>query len=111
MRRDIAVCIILTILTCGIYGIYWMIQLNDELLAASGRSGQSGVVVFLLGLVTCGIYLYIWHYQMGEAVVSLHASVGKPNDNTPILYLVLALVGFGIVNYALMQNELNQAVA
>lgn len=111
MRRDIAVCIILSILTCGIYGIYWMIKLNDELLAVSGRSGQSGVTVFLLGLVTCGIYLYIWHYQMGETVESIHASQGQPVGSAPILYLILALVGFGIVNYALMQNELNQVLA
>ncbi len=29
-RRDIAICIILWLVTCVFYGIYWMIVLNDE---------------------------------------------------------------------------------
>ena len=29
-QRNIAVCIILSIVTCGIYGIYWLICLNDD---------------------------------------------------------------------------------
>ena len=29
-KRNIAVSIILTIVTCGIYGIYWFIMLTDE---------------------------------------------------------------------------------
>ena len=33
-ERNIALCIIFTLLTCGIYGIYWMIVLNDEMLDA-----------------------------------------------------------------------------
>lgn len=29
-NRNLALCVILSIVTCGIYGIYWMIMLNDE---------------------------------------------------------------------------------
>ena len=29
-ERSIVLCIIFTIITCGIYGIYWMIVLNDD---------------------------------------------------------------------------------
>ena len=35
-QRNIAVAIILTIVTCGIYGIYWFVKLTDEMNYASG---------------------------------------------------------------------------
>ena len=61
VRRSIPLAIIFTIITCGIYGIYWMIKLNDEVNYLSGETqATSGVVVFLLGIVTCGIYLFYW---------------------------------------------------
>ncbi|MFR2407705.1 MAG: DUF4234 domain-containing protein, partial [[Clostridium] symbiosum] len=51
-QRNIAVCILLLFVTCGIYGIYWMIVLNDETNALSGRIGTSGGTVFLFSLIT-----------------------------------------------------------
>ena len=35
-ERNIALCLIFSILTCGIYGIYWFICITDEANAASG---------------------------------------------------------------------------
>ena len=29
-RRNIAVCIVLTLVTCGIYGIYWIVCLTND---------------------------------------------------------------------------------
>ncbi len=110
-RRDIAICIILWLVTCGFYGIYWMIVLNDETNALAGRQGQSGGMVFLLSLITCGIYGLVWLYQMGEAVEQLHEQHGQPRGSAPLLYLLLGVFGFGIVSYALLQNELNQYIA
>ena len=40
-QRNIVVCILLSLVTCGIYGIYWMIVLNDETNALSGRQVQA----------------------------------------------------------------------
>lgn len=55
-QRNIAVSIILTLCTCGIYGIVWFIMLNDEVRNASKDYGMpTGGVAFLLTLVTCGI--------------------------------------------------------
>ena len=55
-QRNIALAIVLSIVTCGIYGIYWMIKVVDELNEASNnQNGTSGGMVFLLSLVTCSI--------------------------------------------------------
>ena len=36
--RNIALCIILSIITFGIYGIYWMIKINDEVNTLAGET-------------------------------------------------------------------------
>lgn len=107
-ERNIAVCIVLTIITCGIYGIYWFIVLTDEINMASGEPGTSGGLSFLLALVTCNIYGIYWAYKMGQQlqVAKERNGMGPGSDNS-ILYLILSVVGLGIVAYALMQNELN----
>ena len=56
-RRSIAMCIVLSLVTCGIYGIYWFICLTNDCNAVSNDpDGTSGGVAFLLTLITCGIY-------------------------------------------------------
>ena len=112
MQRNIVVSIILSIVTCGIYGIIWMIKLNDELNALANKQGAtSGGMVFLLTLVTCGIYGFFWYYKMGENVEAIKANNGMPAGSSPIIYLVLGLCGLGIVNYCLMQDTINKVVA
>ena len=111
MQRSIVVCILLTIVTCGFYSIYWMIKLNDELNDVAGKpEATSGGMVFLFTLITCGIYGYYWYYKMGENVDAVKTSKGLASSNTGIIYLVLGLFGFGIVNYCLMQDTLNKSV-
>lgn len=105
-RRNLGVCILLSIVTCGIYGIVWLIQMADELNAAAGEvNGTSGVTVFLLSLVTCGIYGFYWYYKAGDLV---DRASGLQDRNRGILYLLLAIFGLSIVSMALIQDELNK---
>ena len=110
-KRDVAIAIILTIVTCGFYGIYWFIKLNDEINFVTGdTAAPSGGTAFLLSLVTCGIYTFIWMYKMGEKLDNLYIARGMASGSRGILYLVFCLVGLGIVSYALMQDSLNNAI-
>lgn len=108
-KRELVTSIILTIVTCGIYGIIWFIGLNDDAKAASNdQSMQSGGMAFLLTLITCGIYGFFWAYKMGKAINQARINRGMPEDDKSILYLILQIFGLGIVGYALMQNDLNE---
>ena len=109
-NRNIALCVVLSIITCGIYGIYWLVCLVDDLNVASGRTGDtSGGVVFLLSLVTCGIYGIYWMYKAGEKVAYIkQRNTGEVDSSSSVLYLILGIIGFGIVAYALIQSELNK---
>ncbi len=112
-QRNIAVAIILTIVTCGLYGIYWMVKLVDELNEASSEpNATSGVMVVLLSIVTCGIYSLIWLYKAGEKINRAKGMRNLPIDsNAGIIYLVLGVFGLSIVSYALLQIELNKVAA
>lgn len=108
-QRKIAVCIILSIITCGIYGIYWFICLtNDTNTVAREEDGTSGGMAFLFSLITCNIYGIYWAYKQGEKLDKAKTARGKYASNSGILYLILWILGFGIIAEALMQNELNQ---
>ncbi len=108
-ERNVVTSIILSIVTCGIYGIIWFIGLTDDAKAAAeDTSLASGGLAFVFTLITCGIYGFYWAYKIGELIKTAQTKRGMtPKDNS-ILYLILQLFGLGIVVYALAQNDLNE---
>ena len=107
-QRNIALCIVLSIVTCGIYGIYWFICLSNDANTVSRTNGTSGGTAFLLSLVTCGIYGFYWMFKQGEKLDAAKTAKGMPSSNSGIIYLVLAIFGLGIISFALMQDSINK---
>lgn len=101
--RNIAVAIILTIVTCGIYGIYWTICLTREAVAVKDVNDNALVEILLM------LFLPFVGYMLVEKKFSEGlAAKGVQHHDNSILYLVLGLVGLGIVPMCLIQNDLNQ---
>lgn len=109
-ERNIVMCIILSIVTCGIYALYWEVCLQDDTNALVNDFNTSGVMVVVLSIVTCGVYAFYWAYKMGEKIDAAKQSRGIPASNSGILYLILYVCTGGIVSLALMQNEVNKLV-
>lgn len=108
-NRNVAMQIILTLVTCGIYGIVWFILMVDDVNTVSRKEGaMSGVMVLLLSIITCGIYGLIWYYQAGQVIDQARSERGELPGSSGILYLILALFGLSICSMALIQNELNK---
>lgn len=106
--RNIGLCIVLSLITCGIYMYYWIYCVHTDMQEVSPEpNSTSGGMVVLLSIVTCGIYYIYWNYKMGLAV---DAAKGTAGGNTSIVYLLLSIFGLGIVSLAMMQNELNNFV-
>ena len=105
-NRNIVLCIIFTIITCGIYGIYWFVKMTDETNAMSGNDTlANGVMALVLTIITCGLYSIYWNYQMGQKVDRIN---GVDNGSSGILYLILGIVGLSIVVYILAQDCINK---
>ncbi len=109
-KKNIAVCIILSFLTCGIYSIIWFIDLVNNLNTLSKKDGLSGGMVCLLTIITCGIYGIIWAYKAGETVDEIKQTRNMAASNSGIMYLILYLVTGGLVTYAILQNEINNFI-
>lgn len=107
-KRDIAVAVILSIVTCGIYGLYWFVVMTDESNRVSGDNTTSGGIALLLTIVTCGIYGIYWNYKMGKKMYEAGQNYNKDISDNSILYLLLSIFGFSIVNYCLIQSDLNK---
>ena len=107
-ERNIVLNLILTIITCGIYGLVWFVQITDDAREYSGDTEiQSGVLALVLTIITCGLYGFYWDYKMAKMLQDAQSKNNLPaNDNT-IMYVILHLVRLEIVNYCLMQNDLN----
>ena len=106
--RNIALCIILSIVTCGIYMWYWIVVLTDDTNQIAGEAGDtSGVMALVLSIVTCGIYGMYWAYKRGEKIDKAHQNRGEAASNGGVLYLILYIFG-GIIALALIQNEVNK---
>ena len=108
-KREVVMAIILSIVTCGIYGLIWFFGLVSDLnTAVPEPNDKDPGMVLLLSIVTCGIYSWIWLYNSGEKVDKLRQMNGEMPSNSSTTYLILAILGLGIVDYYLIQSELNK---
>ncbi len=111
-NRNIVLGIVLFFITCGIYGLYWMYVLNEEINSLSGENeATGGGMVILFSIITCGIYGYFWAYKMGERVDRIKTeTLGMSSSSSSIVFLILAIFGLHVVNFALMQDTVNKVV-
>ena len=105
--RNIALCVVLTIVTFGIYGLIWMAGINNDVneLAEDPIAPGGGMVVFLT-IVTLGIYGLFWYYKMGQKCDYIR----QVDASSGVLYLILACIGLGIVSNALIQDNINKVL-
>jgi len=111
-RANIALYLALTILTLGVFDLYWnyrQMQSCNELLA---RQEFSFVLWLLLVILTCGIYHLYYQYKMGAAINAAINEIQRledlpVTDGLPVLSLIATVLGVGIVADCIHQHELN----
>ena len=80
-KKNIATCVILTFVTCGIYGIYWLYCLIRDINTISeDPDSMSPIIVILLGIITCGIYFVYWFYKAGALLDQKAIEFGGPES-------------------------------
>ncbi|ETP73224.1 hypothetical protein UYO_0690 [Lachnospiraceae bacterium JC7] len=101
--RSIWMYIILSIVTCGIYSIYFLYKLIQDVNIAMAGDGEetAGIVKYiLLSVITCGIYGWYWQYCLGNRLANNAPRYGmnfQENGTTILLWTVLGsfLCGLG----------------
>lgn len=112
-KRSIASVIILSIITCGIYSLYWLVVTTNDIELALGEKSdgtcRSGGAALALSIVTCGIYTLYWYYKEAQRVQTLAEARGlRPSSTEGWVYILLCVFGLEIVAMALLQDELNR---
>lgn len=102
-ERNIVTCILLSIITCGIYGIYWMIMLAKESVSVKDPA-DSGVLEIVLMLFLPFLGIFLCEKKLAEGCAAKEIA---HTDNS-VLYLILGLVGLGIVGFCMLQSDLNK---
>ncbi len=101
-KRSVGTCIILSIVTCGIYAIIWAIKMLKEAVQVKDPNDQ-GTVEIILGIVFSPVGFFMAEKKLAEGC----AARGIQHEDRSVLYLVLGLFGLGIVDFAMMQSDLN----
>lgn len=110
-RIEIVVGIILSVLTCGLYNIYWNYRQFAAMNALLGREEYNFVSWLLLSIVTCGLYHVYYEYKMGSDLYEWLKSHGREvSSNLPLIGLLLSCFGLTVVADAVYQHELNKLV-
>lgn len=105
---NIATAILLTIITCGIYGLFWQYRQMSALNGFLGRKEYDFWMWFLLSIITCGIFAMYYEYKMANGLNEIKEARGRRVDaNLPLICLLLTVFGLGIVSLAIEQNEIN----
>jgi len=101
--RPVGTTILLSIITCGIYWLYW-VYVSGEELKQHNNKGLGGVVALVIGIVFSPV---LWFIIPAE-IKATYEEDGRPSPVEPIvgLWVLLPLIGF-IIWQSKVQNALN----
>ena len=117
--RSTFVVLLLSIVTCGIYLIYWYSELYDDMTELTGQTptGNPFILDFLLSVLTVGIWGIYVDYRISQQLVDLQKERGmQPSDTTvPVLLLDVAAYVTCLFTYfissAIQQEVFNKILA
>lgn len=101
-KRDIVKCIILSIITCGIYAIVWAVKLAKDGVKIKDVN-DDGLLEVILAIFIPFLGFYLIEKKFAEGCVAQ----GIPHEDNSVLYLIIGLF-MPIIDYCLLQNELNK---
>ena len=108
---NVPLYLVLTIVTAFLFNLYWnyrQMQACNDLL---DRDEFSFLTWLLLCIVTCGIYHFFYQYRMGAAINEIQEIRDLPiTEDLPVLSVIAAILGAGIVADCIHQFEINKIV-
>ena len=102
-KRSIATCVVLSIVTCGIYQIYWVFKVVSEAVKVKDET-DNGLLEILLSIFLAPVGLFLAEKKLYEGATEKGLTIA---DNS-IIYLIISLFCMPIIAVALMQNDLNK---
>lgn len=113
VRRESWLPAVLTLVTCGVYYVYWQYITTEELKNATGREDLNPVTDLIITLVCCGFWSIYVQYRNAQIVHEVFVARGTPHeDKSTMVLLMHALTAVngvtGLIAIMLLQDEYNK---
>ncbi|MBL7962795.1 MAG: DUF4234 domain-containing protein [Flavobacteriales bacterium] len=105
-KVDPIVVLLLGLVTCGLYLIYWNIKVSQVLNAVVGREVISQPVAIFSGCCL-PVNLYFYYLAGKECLPKLYQRIGEPEKDQSTLLIVLGLL-FPMVAAMIVQGDINR---
>lgn len=107
-KKSIPMVVILSVITCGIYVLYWYYDITKQIAEYNEDYETKPGTVVLLGILTCGIYFIYWWYKISQMFIVSQQKAGMKYivDNKTLL-IVLNMFAPSVA-MAIFQLELNR---
>jgi hypothetical protein len=99
-KRSLVVVILLSIITCGIYGMYFIYKLAKDMntiCEGDGKKTRGLLFVLIIGAITAGIYSLFWLYALGDRMQENGSRYGLTIKESGTTILLWDLLGAFIV--------------
>jgi hypothetical protein len=103
--RSPVTVLILTLVTCGLYGLVWFFKIAEELNEAFGEKRFPPGKELALSIVTCGLWGLWLYWRLSEAAVELQKERGLSPKLESWMLFASAFVGFFPFFMQAMLNE------
>ena len=108
MKRSAINVILLSIVTCGIYGIYWMYTVGKEINEALNREAVNPVLA-LLSLI-CYPVIFYYVYTLDKALGELSEQRGTTYNSNFVIWVITMLFGLGMFVVEFQTQETLNAI-
>jgi len=109
---SIPLYLILTLITCGLFNLYWNYKQMEACNELLKREDFNFVYWLLFSILTCGIYHIYYQYKMGAAIMEIQKNADKLIfDSLPIISCLATIFGMSIVVDCIHQHEINKIVS
>jgi len=109
-KHNILVCFIFTLITFGIYLLFWNAHQMRVLNALLKRDEFSFWSWFFLCIVTFGFYHLYYQYKMGSRLLEVYKIYGKQpmTEHLPLISFLVTLFGGTVFTDSIHQYEINR---
>ncbi len=108
-KRSVASVIIFSLLTCGIYMIWWTYVTCDALQRQGQKTSIPPILTTLMMLFFSNVGGALLGVDADDNINAIKARYGMPTTDNKILWLILGIF-IPIVTVALVQYEINQMI-
>lgn len=105
--REPWLVLLLHVVTCSIYYWWWIYAASKEMREFDDVPDTDPGTEVLLSIITCGIYTIYWDFKTAKKIARLQSRVGLPQSDNSILYVILNLLGLGLIPSMIEQKDLN----